>query len=87
MWEELGLFDEVALYIRSLVIAERPKATVASRTLIRQHNDALGLSVPGLRMNRWIIDPEEETEPQATPRTRITRLTVKDRLEVISGTG
>jgi hypothetical protein len=84
MWEELGLFDEVALYIRCLAAAERPKATVSSRTLIRQHNDALGLSVPGLRMNRWIIDVEERAE-EHEPRARTARLSVKERLEVISG--
>jgi len=84
VWEELGLYDDVAMYCRGLAVAERAKATVASRTFVRQQSDALGLTVPGLRANRWIIDVEEEAE-EHEPRARTARLSVKERLEVISG--
>jgi len=55
MWEANGQSTEVALYVRSLKDAERPKASVAARTLVRQQQEALGLSLPGLARNRWII--------------------------------
>jgi len=58
MWESNGQMVEVALYVRSLKDAEKPKATVAARTLVRQQQDALGLTIPGLRANRWIIAGE-----------------------------
>lgn len=75
------------MYCRGLAVAERTKATVASRTFVRQQADALGMTVPGLRANRWVIDIEESPEEQHRPRTRTERLGVKERLEVISGGG
>lgn len=62
MWERNGQDLEVAIYVRSLVDAESPKATVAARTLVRQQMEALGLSVPGLLRNRWKIAADEVAE-------------------------
>lgn len=56
MWERLGLEIEVALYVRSLAGAEKPKAPVNLRTLVKQQQEALGLSLPGLARNRWRIE-------------------------------
>jgi hypothetical protein len=55
MWETNGQELEVALYVRSVRDAERPRATVASRTLVKQQQEALGLSLPGLLRLRWTI--------------------------------
>lgn len=55
MWEANGQLVEVALYVRSLKDAEKPKASVAIRTLVKQQQEALGISLPGLARNRWII--------------------------------
>lgn len=55
MWERNGQDIEVALYVRRLIIAEDPDAPVTLLTWIRQMQESLGLSVPGLARNRWII--------------------------------
>jgi hypothetical protein len=45
MWERNGQDAEVALFVRSLVAAEARDAPVAARTLVRQQQEALGLSL------------------------------------------
>lgn len=60
MWERNGQHREVALYVRSLVEAEKRGAPVALRTLVRQQQEALGISLPGLLRNRWLIVGDEE---------------------------
>lgn len=55
MWERLQQTLEVALYVRRLGEAELPGASAATATLVRQMADALGLTIPGLRVNRWRI--------------------------------
>lgn len=55
MWEANRQQMEVALYVRWLVKSEKPDATVAVGTLVRQLQESLGLSLPGLARNRWII--------------------------------
>lgn len=56
MWEAKGQQLQVALYVRSLREAEKPGASVASRTLLLRQEEYLGLSEPGLARNHWIID-------------------------------
>ena len=73
MWERFGQELEVALYVRSVADAESREASVAARTLVRQQQEALGLSVPGLARNRWRIEQaEERREPRAVTRSRFT---------------
>lgn len=84
MWERNEQELEVALYIRSLVDAESPKATVASRTLVRQQQEALGLSLPGLHRNRWRISSNEIA---ARKPIRASGPSVRDRLKVVQGGG
>lgn len=73
MWEAKGQELQVALYVRSLREAERPGASVASRTLLLRQEEYLGLSEPGLARNHWVIDaggPEPTTssdEPVGRP--------------------
>lgn len=56
MWEKLGLDVDVALYVRSLVGAEKAKAPVNLRTLVKQQREDLGLSLTGLARHRWKIE-------------------------------
>jgi hypothetical protein len=83
MWEANGQELEVAVYVRTIALAEHPKAVVSARTLLRQQMDALGVTIPGLRMNRWVIDggaidAATDTAPAAT-----NRPSVRDRLSLV----
>ena len=82
VWEANGQAEEVAIYVRALAVAERPRAPVAARTLVRQLMDSLGLSVPGLRSNRWIISSAE-----AAPVERATAGpgSARERLKLVVG--
>ena len=84
-WEQLRINDQVALYVRRLVIAEQPDAPAAAATLVRQLQDSLGLSAPGLRSLRWEIDTvlgKIEVEP--SPAEKATRgSSLKDRLHIV----
>ena len=53
MWERNQQDIEVALYVRALVAAEDLDAKTPSRTLVKQLQEALGLSIPGLMRNRY----------------------------------
>jgi len=85
VWEANSQALEVALYVRSLVDAERPKAPVATRTLVRQLQEALGLSLPGLARNHWIIDLPASAQPQAVAATGTEggARSARDRLKVV----
>jgi len=85
MWDANGQHEEVALYVRSLVAAEKPRATVASRTLVRQQQEALGLSLPGLARLRWKIG--QVREPVTHRATGTEGPSAKDRWKVIDGGG
>lgn len=80
MWEQNGQTEEVAVFVRSLKDAEKPRASVASRTLIRQQMESLGISLPGLARNRWIIDHEPAQAKRERPAVRSD---VRARLKVV----
>lgn len=83
MWERNGLEFEVALYVRRLAEAEQPDSPVSLGTLVRQMADSLGLTTPGMRVNRWRIarvDAEGE-QGSAAP----VRLSARDRLKAVPG--
>lgn len=84
MWERLGLEVEVALYVRSLVAAEKAGAPVNARTLVRQQQEALGLSIPGLARNRWRIGAASEPAAAARPSSRPSK-SARDRFTVLDG--
>jgi hypothetical protein len=83
MWERNGQELEVALYVRSVVDAESPKATVAARTLVKQQMEALGLSLPGLLRLRWKIASDEVAERRQSEVG--SRGNVRDRLKALDG--
>lgn len=81
MWERNGQAVEVAMYVRALGDAEQLNATVASRTLVRQLQEALGISIPGLLRNRWKIEAEETPSVRRRPSVSSTR----ERFKVVAG--
>lgn len=83
VWEANRQHLEVALFVRSLVDAESANATAATRTLVRQQMEALGLTIPGLRANRWIIG--EAATTRTLKATGTDGPSAKDRLKVLDG--
>lgn len=81
MWERNGQELEVALFVRSIVIAEGPKATAADRNVVQRKMSDLGLTVPGLRANRWRI-VDSAAKPAAPSKTKAKR-SARDRLKVV----
>lgn len=81
MWERNSQQLEVALYVRAVADAESPRASTAARTLVRQQMDSLGISVPGLKSNRWKIVAEDQAAAKPAPR----RSRAKSRLRVVDG--
>ena len=82
MWERNGQALEVAMYVRTVKDAERAKASVAARTLVRQQQETLGISLPGLHRNRWIIDQEQAPAGQRVAAARSSD--VRARLKVVA---
>ena len=81
MWDESGQHTQVALYVRRFTEAEKPGSAVNLSTLIRQQEEALGLSLPGLLMRRWRIEPSSGS---AGPKqSRAPRRSSRERLTVV----
>jgi hypothetical protein len=83
MWERLGIFDEVAIHVRTLALAERPKAPIDARRLIAQQANSLGLTIPGLHASRWIIADDEAPRQQAVREP--DAVSARDRLHLVVG--
>lgn len=90
MWEASGQQLEVALYVRTLREAERPKATSSLRTLLVRMQEHLGLSQPGLARNRWVIVDDAAPaadEGQGKP-SRVVRFSdARDRIRQMNDAG
>jgi hypothetical protein len=87
-WDRLGQVLEVALYVRRLAEAEEPGSATALGTLVRQMADALGLTIPGLRVNRWKIATDEvaaKREQKAAAAVAVP--SARNRFAVIDGSG
>jgi hypothetical protein len=84
MWEANHQELEVAMYVRTLVSAEKPEATAAERTLLLRQQEYLGISVPGLARNRWKIGDQAKSDPQDQGGIR-RKGSARDRLKVIHG--
>lgn len=84
MWEKNGQELEVALFVRAVVVSDGPKASAADRNAVQRKMSDLGLTVPGLRANRWrIVDGSQESK-SAVPKSRPS---AKERLRVVGGQG
>ena len=85
-WDAMRQDLEVALYVRDLALFEQPGAPVNLGTLVRQQADALGLTIPGLRSNRWKIAQAAAEQPKRKPRVSASsRPSARDRFRVIDG--
>lgn len=92
IWEEMGQALEVALFVRTLVEAEKPDARVDIKKQVRGYLDSLGLSVQGMLRHRWKIAPPEgqvvEEPSAAAEEPTARRRSARDRLKVVpSGEG
>lgn len=85
MWERQQQEHEVAVHIRQFVRCEKVDATASDRRLLMQQMEALGLTQPGLARNRWRI--ETTTSTQAPKRAARNEGSIRDRFNVITGTG
>lgn len=86
MWERNGQELEVAMYVRAFAAAEMLNATVASRTLVRQLQEALGISIPGLLRNHWRIEAgAEDAATSGTEPKRHPVASARDRFKVRDG--
>lgn len=89
-WETLGQDIEVALYVRRLAEAEQRGSSVSAGTLARQMADALGLTIPGMRVNRWLIAADQvaakRAEKAEATAAAPTRASARDRFRVVDGT-
>ena len=87
-WEALGQTLEVGLYVRRLVEAEERGSPVALGTLVRQMADSLGLTIPGLRVNRWKIAADQvatKREERRVAPPAADRPAARDRFRVVDG--
>lgn len=90
MWERLGQEIEVAMFVRKLAEAERPKASNELQKVVRQYLDSLGLSVQGMLRNRWKIEPtvtETDTAEGGSTVSAPRRSSARNRLKVVSSDG
>ncbi len=85
MWERNGQAEEVAMFVRTLVAAEHPDATAAMRTLVLRMQEALGLSLPGMVRNKWLIGEPVPAGPR--PPAPASLSSARDRLRGKSGGG
>lgn len=81
MWERNQQENEVALYVRRLVEAERPGAPAQATVLVLRLQESLGISVPGQMRNRWRIEDAAPTENG--PKTG-TVVSARDRFTVVN---
>lgn len=79
-WERERQEIGVAMYVRTLVAAEKHDARTNTRTLLKQLREDLGISNSGMLRNRWRI---ADVEPQADEEQ--TGGSARDRLRVVGG--
>jgi hypothetical protein len=83
-WLALRLEDEVALYCRYIVEAEQPEAPSATRTLVKQYQELLGLSTAGLKRLMWSMPDGVVTAKAPAPRRKSSS---RARLKVVGNDG
>lgn len=81
-WERLGWVIQVALYVRTLAAAARPRASAGTTTNLLRQMENLGLTEAGMLRNRWRI---VERAPAAAGVARPSTGTARDRLALLQG--
>lgn len=84
-WERNGQELEVAMYVRTFVASEKLDATQGMRNLLRQQQEALGISLPGLARNRWKIGEGAEVVSASKPKPAAAQ--GRNRFKVVQGGG
>lgn len=80
------MHTEVAVYVRTLCRAEMPNAPVSLLVVLRQQQEALGLSLPGMLRMRWVIDPSPTAqETPANDADDRPATSARDRFRTIAG--
>lgn len=62
VWESDGIYDQVALYVRVYVEAMQPGALGGTRTLAKQLQNELLLTVPSMLSARYVIKGTKESD-------------------------
>lgn len=83
-WERLNLGDQVAMYVRSFDEAGVRGAPASLRTLVKQQEEVLGLSEPGLVRRRWVIDSDSPA-PKVTKADDPVRTSARARFKTLDG--
>jgi hypothetical protein len=86
IWERHGQELLVALYVRSVVAAEKAKAPTYARKLVQQLMLDLGITEEGLLRHRWIIDDEDSPVAEVRP-TGTEAPSARARLKLVSPGG
>jgi hypothetical protein len=84
-WKRLRLEWSVALVARLRERAEWQSSSAALLMELRQHEDSLGLTVPGLLRNRWRIAEPIPAARQAPRASAAAPESAKTRLRAITG--
>ena len=83
VWEQRGQTLEVALFVRSVIVAEGKNATAGDRALPLRFMDDLGISAGGLAKNRWLLD--EVLDHKVTRHDDPDRASAKSRFKTLEG--
>jgi hypothetical protein len=86
MWREHGQETAVADYVRALCSAEvvDPEKRASVSTILLRQEEQLGISLPGLARNRWVLDAEPIVAKGVTDGVRRTSR-IRSRLQTIDG--
>jgi len=86
-WVALSLVDEVAFYCRYLAEAEAPAASSAVRTLVKQHQELLGISTAGMARLKWRLAQDEVAPKREERKTAAAKRSgsSRSRLKVVNG--
>jgi hypothetical protein len=84
---ELGLDDEVAIFVRTHIEAAAPGATAGLRTVRLQMADRLGLTLDGMAKLRWKLSEDELARKRDTVLVVKVGPSAKDRLAALADEG
>jgi hypothetical protein len=87
VWEAQHEEYAVALLVRAMRQAERPRAAVNLQTLVRQYMEALGLAGALGRSKQWTIDDPETAAPAERRPTGTEAPSARTRLKLVSPGG
>lgn len=82
-WERQNLNYEVALFVRSFCEAEQVGAAANLRTLVKQQQEVLGLSLAGLMRMRWKVGGEIVSEAPVAEQPTQRKSARERRLELV----